>query len=116
MRRTRYFSAALTNRSIVALLASITVVMMLSACGPSDADDNENIMENAGRSLTYSVPGNRAYMLEKISGAAALPGVRSKVAVFFGYGDNRSICKEVVVHLMEQPGAMGAQYDCNVID
>jgi len=112
MRIIRNFSAAITDRP---RLATVMIVLMLTACGPSDADDNGKIMENAASSLTYSI-GDRPYMLEKVSGAAALPGVRSKVAVFFGYGDNRAICKEVAVYLMEQPGAMGAQYDCNVID
>jgi len=118
MRSTRHFSAAITNRSRVALLASITVVLILAACEPSgaDADDNEKIMEDAARSLSLAIPGNRVYMLEKTSGAAALPGVRSKVAVLFGYGDNGSICKKIAGYLMEQPGARGGQYECNAID
>ncbi len=116
MRRAIHFPAVVTEKSIVALLASIAVFFMLAACEPSSADDNEEIMENAALSLTFSIPGNQAYMLEKISGAAALPGVRSKVAVLFGYGDNRFICKEIAEYLTERSDSRGAQYDCNVID
>jgi hypothetical protein len=106
----------MTGRPTVALLVIIVGVTLLTACQPSEPDNNTQIMEDAARALTFSIPGNQAYMVEKISGAAALPGVRSKVAVLFGYGDNRVICKEIAEYLMERSDARGAQYDCNVID
>ena len=65
MRSTRRLSAAITDRPIVALLAGITVALMLAACGPRYAGDNQNIMENAARSLEVGPAGNRAYMLER---------------------------------------------------
>jgi hypothetical protein len=117
MRSTKHLSAAITDRPIVALLAGITVALMLAACGPRDAGDNQNIMENAARSLEVGPAGNRAYMLEKIAGQASpIPGFQSRDAVFYGFIDNRFVCKNVAEYLMQRGDAEGDQYDCIPVD
>ncbi len=105
------------RQAILIAVALSAVVVALVTCEPNSAEDNEKIMENAARSLTFSFPGNQAYMLEKINSDASLfPGLRSKMAVLFGYGDNRFICKELAEYLTQRSDARGAEYDCNPVD
>ncbi len=61
MRRAIHFLAVVTDKSRVALLASIAALVMLVACESGNADYNEKIMENAAALLTFSIPGNQAY-------------------------------------------------------
>jgi hypothetical protein len=108
----------MTDKPIVAWLVIIVGVTLLTACQPSEPDNNAQIMEDAARSLTFSTPrnddGNRAYMLEKISGRDITQGVRTKVAVIFGYSNNRVACKAIADELVERN--VTPEYDCNAID
>ncbi len=112
----------MTGKPTVALLISIVVVTLLTACEQSEAEGNTRIMEEAARSLAFSTPDNRAYMLEKIAGAAIVSDIQSKVAAIFGYVDNRAACKDIADLLTERSAALrqvyggSDEYDCNAID
>jgi hypothetical protein len=52
-------------------------------------DQNAQTLIQAARSLKFTEPGNKAFILEKQE------TVVSEVAVIFGYGDNRSACQQI---------------------
>jgi hypothetical protein len=81
------------------------------------ATENERVMKDAARSLTFPQPDNRAYMLEKHSGADL-----SQVGVIFGYGDNGAACRDIADTLTERNVLLSKvvgyadKYECNPID
>ena len=113
------------RRAILVAVALFCFVAAQSAslvlCHAGEAEDNARIMEDAARSLKFSLPENRAYMLEKQSGL--LGGSEwSQVAVIFGYVDNRAACRDIADALTEKSALLRQVYgivdkfECNPID
>jgi hypothetical protein len=76
----------------IAVVMSVTWLVGLptvQALAQYPTSENVQILIQAARSLKFSVPGNRAFILEKQEPSPA------EVAVIFGYADNRSACQEI---------------------
>jgi hypothetical protein len=75
----------------------LAVVFAAQTLFPSDAkadpDDNLQVMLRAARQLKFSLPENKAFMLEKQG------YVVSEVAVIFGYVDNAAACEALALTL-----------------
>jgi len=120
--------------TVITLLAIMVGATLLRACEPN-LDRNARIMEVAARYLliypttAYNEPGNRAYMFEKEKGGAIAQGVfgevpqgglRTKVAVVFGYSDNRAACERIAKQLIKDSATWPGyeppdDYHCNAI-
>ena len=101
----------------------VAVALCCFAVAAGATDENERIMKDAARSLTFSQPDNRAYMLEKHSGADLVSGTLSQVGVIFGYGDNGAGCRDIADALTEERSVLlskvygyADKYECNPID
>jgi hypothetical protein len=81
----------MTTRLMIALAALLLCCEPMSA--QSNADRNVQVMVQAARSLKFSLPEDKAYMLVKQE------TVVSEVAVIFGYADNRSACEQIAAVL-----------------
>jgi hypothetical protein len=80
---------------IVGAVVLILIVITAAACAeerrPHDWPPVKNVqtMIQAARTLKFSVPENRAFILEKQEVYVG------EVAVIFGYADNRFACQEI---------------------
>ena len=112
------------TRAILLSVAICCFALALAAdpglCHAGDADDSERIMEEAAASLKFFMPENRAYMLEKHS--EPFVPFWSKMAVVFGYIDNRAACEEIadamtkIKNADRDPGETPYKFECNPID
>ncbi len=108
------------RRAILVAVALCCFVIAQSASA-GDVEENARVMEKAARSLTFSLPDNRAYMLEKQSGLVGDAGW-SQLAVIFGYVDNGAACRDIADALTEKSVLLRKVYgfadkfECNPID
>ena len=68
----------------IGIVVSVAWLVGLSTVQAPAQDQNAQILIQAARSLKFTEPGNKAFILEKQETVVA------EVAVIFGYGDNRS--------------------------
>jgi hypothetical protein len=61
----------------------------VQALAQQDRSADIQVLIQAARSLKFTVPGNRAFILEKQEPSAA------EVAIIFGYADNRAACQSI---------------------
>jgi hypothetical protein len=93
---------------LVAWLVGLPTVQALAQGLPGDRTAEVQALIQAARSLKFSVPENRAFILEKQETAVA------EVAVIFGYADNRSACQEIADILIASLRA--GTFKCHPID
>jgi hypothetical protein len=76
---------------------AVAILLVTGVAVRAEEDKNTQIMLQAARSLTFSVKGNRAYLLIKRGTITT-----SEVAVIFGYGDNSAVCKDIAEAMTPQ--------------
>ena len=81
--------------------------ILCSGTAAAGTDNNIEIMLNAAKSLEYTFPENRAYLLIKQE------TVVSPVAVVFGYMDNHAACLELA-GVLSSSGSVGT-FQCSAI-
>jgi hypothetical protein len=74
-------------RTSIALLSAAIILGTFTTMAL--AQEGLDTLIRAARSMTFSVQGNSAFILEK---QETIP---SAVAVIFGYGDNRTACESI---------------------
>lgn len=77
------------------------VITGFPLCAMADAESNLRKMVDAARSLTWSLPDNRAQLLVK------LETIESPVAVIFGYADNAAACHQIATVLSKTVSRAG---------
>jgi hypothetical protein len=82
----------------IGIVVSVAWLVGLSTVQAPAQDQNAQILIQAARSLKFTEPGNKAFILEKQETVVA------EVAVIFGYGDNRSACQEIAENLNHRAG------------
>jgi hypothetical protein len=90
--------------------ALTTVVIACAVCGidaKANSDDNFRRMLEAARTLSFVMPGNRAFVLEKQETEIA------PVAIFFGYLDNRTACQQAA-DVLSRSGQAGT-FKCHPV-
>src|SRR5437899_640346 len=75
---------------LIGLVTTCSVFFINSNGQAQKVDSNVQTMEQAARTLRFSLPENAAYMLERLTAFGD-----TEVAVIFGYVDNRAACRDI---------------------
>src|SRR4051794_366821 len=89
---------------------AIAMILGASAVAEGDIVKNTKVIVQAARSLKFSLREHRAYLLFKSWEAIPgfMPAGSGEVAVIWGFGDNRSACKDIA-------RGMGTSYECSPV-